>query len=94
MIEIPSSQFYSPFQSVGKYLSIDDRVAQAIAGLNAAAKQKKVYHLWTHPFNMGQRTDELMGGLQRIFEHFKTLQEDGKIESQSMRDFTYCGVAQ
>lgn len=88
LVEIPSSQFYSPFQSVGKYLSIDDRVAQAIAGLNAAAKQKKIYHLWTHPFNMGQRTDELMGGLEQVLQHFKTLNENGEIESQSMQDLT------
>lgn len=85
LLEIPSSQFYSPFQSVGKYLSIDDRVAQAIAGLNAAAEQKKVYHLWTHPFNMGNQTDELMAGLERIFEHFSMLEKKETIRSLAMQ---------
>ena len=84
LVEIPSSQFYAPFQSVGKYVSLSDRVAQAIAGLNAAAKQKKIYHLWTHPFNMGADAESLMGGLESILQHFKTLHTNGQIECRSM----------
>ena len=84
LVEIPSSHFYAPFQSVGKYVSLNDRVAQAIAGLNAAAKQKKVYHLWTHPFNMGADTQTLMGGLESILQHFQTLASSGQIECRSM----------
>ncbi|MEL7500620.1 MAG: polysaccharide deacetylase family protein [Planctomycetota bacterium] len=88
LVEIPSSQFYSPFQSVGKFLSIEDRVQQAIAGLNAAAAQKKVYHLWTHPFNMGDRTDELMDGLERILKHFATIRSSEPILNKSMQTLT------
>ena len=84
LVEIPSSHFYAPFQSVGKYVSLNDRVAQAIAGMNAAAKQKKIYHLWTHPFNMGADTKSLLGGLELILRHFQTLRERGQLECRSM----------
>ena len=84
LVEIPSSHFYAPFQSVGKYVSLNDRVAQAIAGLNAAAKRKKIYHLWTHPFNMGVDTDSLLDGLESILQHFQTLRASGQIECRSM----------
>ncbi len=84
LVEIPSSQFYSPFQSVGKYVSLDDRVAQAIAGLNQAAKTNQVYHLWTHPFNLGLRTDQLLQGLTRIFEHAGELRGQMKLTNPTM----------
>ena len=84
LVEIPSSHFYAPFQSVGRYVSLNDRVAQAIAGLNAAAKQNKIYHLWTHPFNMGADTESLLGGLESILQHFQTLRDSGRIECRTM----------
>ena len=84
LVEIPSSHFYAPFQSVGKYVPLNDRVAQAKAGLNAAAKQKKIYHLWTHPFNMGADTASLMNGLESILKHFQALATAGQIECRSM----------
>ena len=77
-------RFYAPFQNVGKYVSLNDRVSQAIAGLNAAAKQQKIYHLWTHPFNMGADTDSLLGGLESILQHFQKLVASGQIECRSM----------
>lgn len=89
LIEIPSSHFYSPFQSVGKYVTLRDRVAQAKAGLNRAASTKSVYHLWTHPFNLGQRTDELMSGLEETFIEFARLRDNGQIASQTMLSFTH-----
>ena len=91
LVEIPSSHFYAPFQSVGKYVSLDDRVAQAVAGLNAAAQQKKIYHLWTHPFNMGADTESLMSGLESILQHFQTLRESDQIESRSMGSLVLTG---
>jgi hypothetical protein len=90
LIEVPSSHFYAPFQSVGKYVSLKDRVAQAIAGLNAAARQKKIYHLWTHPFNMGCRTDELMSGLEQVLQHYQKLASAGEIEARPMKSFASC----
>ena len=81
---IPSSQYYPSFRSIGKYVSIADRTAKAIKGLNAAANQRAVYHLWTHPFNLGQRTDELLVGLESIFKHARKLRDQGHLENHSM----------
>ena len=88
LVEVPSSQFYSPFQSVGKFVSIGDRVKRAIHGLDAAARQKKIFHLWTHPFNMGHRTEELLNGLELILDHFKSLALKGLVQSQPMEYFS------
>ena len=84
---VPSSQFYSSFRSVGQYVSVPDRVAKAIKGLNAAARHKKVFHLWSHPFNLGVRTEELLNGLEQICSHANQLTESGHLKPLSMNQF-------
>ena len=85
---IPSSQFYSPKMSVGRYVSINARVAKARKGLDAAARGQMVYHLWTHPFNLGCDIQELLSGLERIFRHAAKLRDQGRLEVLSMDNLT------
>jgi peptidoglycan/xylan/chitin deacetylase (PgdA/CDA1 family) len=85
---LPSSQFYSPFMSVGKRVSVQARVDKAVKGLHAAVRQKRLYHLWTHPFNLGVRTEELIGGLEAIFLEAQRLREAGELEILTMRDLS------
>ena len=85
---IPASQFYSPFMGVGRYVPLQSRVRKAVNGLNHAAKHGGVYHLWTHPFNMGYRTEELLLGLKQILEHADQLRSAGKLKIQTMAEQT------
>jgi glycosyltransferase involved in cell wall biosynthesis/peptidoglycan/xylan/chitin deacetylase (PgdA/CDA1 family) len=85
---LPSSQFYSPLMSVGKRVSIDARVRKAVRGLRQAARQKRLFHLWTHPFNLGTRSDQLLGGIERILQEACRLREAGRLEILTMRDLT------
>jgi hypothetical protein len=77
---IPASQFYSPFMSVGKYVSLEARVQTAIKGLRLAARTGNVFHLWTHPFNLGVRSEELLIGLDRILGEAARLRDAGEID--------------
>ncbi len=88
---IPSSQFYSPFYNVGKYVPIRARVKKAIRGLHHACKNKGVFHLWTHPFNLGVRSEELLEGLREIFTEADTLQKKGQLEILSMKSLAVLG---
>jgi glycosyltransferase involved in cell wall biosynthesis len=81
---LPSSQFYSPFFSVGKHVSVQARVRKAIKGLRRAAECKAVYHLWTHPFNLGVRTAELLDGIDQILREARRLCDAGQLELISM----------
>lgn len=85
---IPASQFYSPFMGVGRYVPLQSRVRKAVSGLNHAAKHGGVYHLWTHPFNMGYRTEELMFGFRQILGHAAKLRNDGRLEIRTMAEQT------
>lgn len=77
---IPASQFYSPFMSVGKYVSLEARVRTAVRGLQSAARTGGVFHLWTHPFNLGVRSEELLAGLDRILSEAARLRDAGEID--------------
>jgi hypothetical protein len=81
---IPASQFYSPFMGVGRYVPLQSRVRKAVNGLNHATKHGGVYHLWTHPFNMGYRTEELLLGLRQILDHAAQLRNAGQLKIQTM----------
>jgi hypothetical protein len=85
---VPSSQFYSPMLSVGKHVSVEARVRKAIKGLHLAAKQRKVFHLWTHPFNLGVGTEQLMGGLRRIVAEAARMRDAGLLDVVTMGDLS------
>jgi Polysaccharide deacetylase len=84
---IPSSQYFSGFQNVGKYITVADRISKGIQGLNRAARRNQVHHLWTHPFNLGVRTDELLFGLEKIFRHARDLCSKGRLVNLTMERF-------
>lgn len=81
---IPASQFYAPFMGVGRYVPLQSRVRKAINGLNHAARHGGVYHLWTHPFNLGYRTSELLLGLRQILSHAGRLSQAGQLRMTTM----------
>lgn len=77
---IPSSQFYSPLMSVGRHVRVADRVRKAVKGLRLAARTGGVFHLWTHPFNLGLHTEELLAGLAEILREADRLRADGALD--------------
>ncbi len=83
---IPSSQFYAPFMRVGKYVSVRARVKKAIRGLKKAAAKKAIFHLWTHPWNLGCKTDLLIDGLDQI------LSEAARLRSLNQLDILPMGA--
>ena len=83
---VPASQFYSPFMSVGRRVSVADRVNKALKGLHKAVRNRGVYHLWTHPFNLGCDTEQLLRGLRQVFAEVARLRDAGQLEPISMGD--------
>lgn len=81
---LPPSQFYSPLMSVGRHVSVEARVRKAVKGLRMAAKRKAIFHLWTHPFNLGVGTEELLRGLDTILAEARRLADAGEIEIATM----------
>lgn len=68
LYNIPSSRFLRPYSP--KLASLESlRLHRICQGITRAAKEKKIYHLWWHPHNMGVHQEENLGLLKKILEH-------------------------
>jgi hypothetical protein len=52
-----------------------------------AARHGRVYHLWFHPEDVGADTDRNYSFLEKVFEGFADLREEGAMESLNMQEF-------
>ncbi|HEV3257596.1 MAG TPA: hypothetical protein VG013_11990 [Gemmataceae bacterium] len=71
--DIPGSMSYFAMRGLRRYIPVAARVKRAARGLEAAARQKKIFHLWFHPTDMAVHTDAMFAGLRAILEHARTL---------------------
>jgi len=76
---IPASMLYFPNHGLRRHVPVARRVRRAIKGLDAAAQQGKVFHLWFHPTNLANDPDAMFGGLDAIFTHARALRRQGKL---------------
>ena len=83
---IPGSSIYFPMHGFRKYIPLKLRTNRAIKGLNAAAKNKRIFHLWFHPTNLADDIDEMIKGLRDILEYATKLRESGKLRFLTMQD--------
>jgi peptidoglycan/xylan/chitin deacetylase (PgdA/CDA1 family) len=70
---IPGSMIYFPMHGLRRYIPLSLRVKRAIKGLEAAARQRRVFHLWFHPTNLAQQTEAMFAGLRTILEYARSL---------------------
>jgi peptidoglycan/xylan/chitin deacetylase (PgdA/CDA1 family) len=81
---IPGSAIYFPMHGVRRHIPLSLRVKRAVKGLNAAVREKKVFHLWFHPTNMADEIDAMFDGLRQIMEHAAGLRDKGELEFLTM----------
>jgi peptidoglycan/xylan/chitin deacetylase (PgdA/CDA1 family) len=82
---LPGSMIYFPAHGLRRYIPISRRVKRAIKGLNAAAEQKRIFHLWFHPTNLADETDAMFSGLRHILDYASSLRTAGRIAMKPMR---------
>jgi peptidoglycan/xylan/chitin deacetylase (PgdA/CDA1 family) len=82
---LPGSMIYFPKHGIRRFVPMQRRVARAVKGLDAAARDRRVFHLWFHPTNLADSMDAMFGGLERIFEHAASLRARGRLSVLPMR---------
>ena len=90
---LPGSMIYFPMHGRRRYIPLSRRVARAVKGLDAAADQRRVFHLWFHPTNLAFETDAMFAGLRRIFEHASALRSEGRLAIRSIGEVVADQVA-
>jgi peptidoglycan/xylan/chitin deacetylase (PgdA/CDA1 family) len=92
LVNIPGSMIYFPMHGVRRFVPMARRVARAVKGLEAAARRRRVFHLWFHPTNLADRTDAMMDGLRQVFAHAAALRGRGELDVLPMA--ALAGVAE
>jgi peptidoglycan/xylan/chitin deacetylase (PgdA/CDA1 family) len=83
---IPGSAIYFPMHGFRKHIPLALRTRRAIKGLNEAAKKKRIFHLWFHPTNLADETENMFQGLRTILQHAAELREKDKLQFLPMID--------
>jgi peptidoglycan/xylan/chitin deacetylase (PgdA/CDA1 family) len=77
---IPGSMIHFPMHGVRRLVPVSRRVARAVKGLDAAAREARIFHLWFHPTNLADRADAMLAGLDSILGHASRLRSQGRLE--------------
>jgi peptidoglycan/xylan/chitin deacetylase (PgdA/CDA1 family) len=76
---LPASMMYFPMHGRRRHIPVSRRVRRAVKGLDRAAEEKRVFHLWFHPTNLADEVDLMFAGLRSIFEHADRLRRGGDL---------------
>lgn len=72
------------FKGADPRLPLGRQVRKAERGLGRAVRRKGVFHIWTHPENLGTRTAAALAALERIFQRADEYRQRGTLDILSM----------
>ncbi len=81
---IPASASFLPVHGVRRHIPVRQRVLRCIKGLDAAVRDGRIFHLWTHPINLANDPDTLISAFGEVFQHAQRLVQAGDLEVQTM----------
>ena len=84
-INIPSSRFLRPYSNKLKYLD-SLRLRRIVSGLEYAASNNLVYHLWWHPHNFGINLAKNLRFLEQILQTYQQLNARYQLQSLNMEE--------
>lgn len=84
-LNIPASAFLRPFMPKLAFLE-GRRLKRIQNSMTQAAKNGLTYHLWWHPHNFGVHQNENFGFLERILQHYRSLNQAHGFRSITMSD--------
>lgn len=83
-VEIPGSQVFRPYHGGWQYTPQGSQRCRAQKGLERAVETGEIFHLWFHPFNLGQHPDQLVSELSEILAYAAVLRSEGKLDVRTM----------
>jgi peptidoglycan/xylan/chitin deacetylase (PgdA/CDA1 family) len=81
---IPGSMIYFPMHGWRRHVPLSWRVKRAVKGLHAAARDRRIFHLWFHPTNLADQSERMFEGLRQILEQARILRDQGRLAVMSM----------
>lgn len=81
---LPGSYFFVHKAGWARYLPVSFRVKKTKTGIERAIENKKIFHLWFHPFNLATDPKNLLKGLEEILIYVNKRRKEGEIENMTM----------
>ncbi len=82
-IRIPASCYLRPYSRPRRWLE-PLRASRIKEAMTYAARHGRLYHLWTHPEDMGLDTEDNLTFLRGVFEHYAGLEREYGMKSMHM----------
>jgi hypothetical protein len=89
---IPASAFLRPYSPRRRALE-PLRRARLVAGLRAAARRGRLFHLWWHPHNFARHPEESFELLRALLDEADRLAASDGLTSLSMGDVSAVALA-
>jgi peptidoglycan/xylan/chitin deacetylase (PgdA/CDA1 family) len=81
---IPGSMLFLHRLGIRRRIPMVSRVTKARLGLRRAVREDKIFHLWTHPFNLAHDRPAMLGGFEAIIRDAAQLRAAGRITIATM----------
>jgi len=85
LYNIPGSMLYLPMNGFRKLIPVEFRINKAKKGIRKAIENKRIFHLWFHPFNIATNQEKLLYGLEEIFMEVQSSRDNGELETKNMK---------
>ncbi|HET8860573.1 polysaccharide deacetylase family protein [Marivirga sp.] len=80
---LPASRLLRPYNPKESILN-QRKINRIQKEMTIAAQNKEYYHLWWHPHNFGNYSQENLAGLKEILNHYSMLKEKFEMQSLNM----------
>jgi peptidoglycan/xylan/chitin deacetylase (PgdA/CDA1 family) len=86
LINIPASMMFFPAHGARRHIPVSRRVRRALKGVECAAREQRIMHLWFHPTNLADETDAMVAGLRRVFAEVARRRERAELDVLPMEE--------
>ncbi len=81
---VPASNSILPIDGVRRLIPLRQRVLRATRGIDAAARARRVSHLYFHPINLASAPDPMLDAVEAVVRHAAAARDAGRIDVLSM----------
>ena len=85
---VPGSASILPIYGIRRMIPIRSRQERALKGLRAAARDRRIFHLWMHPINLAADPEGLLAVVRTVLDEAVRLRDEGRIEVLSVAEVT------
>ena len=81
--------YYVSSRGLRKYIPNGSRLLKAKLGIDKAIKNNEIFHIWFHPVDFTDCTDQMLKEFEEILKYANKKRASEKLEIKRMNDIAY-----